>query len=295
MKVLVTGSSGQLARSLVERASSWSNLEVIAVGRPELDFEIRGSADRVIAAVAPDVVINAAAYTGVDQAEDEPELARRINADAAGEAAEAAAALGIPIIQLSTDYVFDGSCDRSYTEGSAVGPINTYGRTKLEGEELVRRASSNHMIVRTSWVYSPFGRNFVNTMLRLARERDEVTVVDDQYGSPTSANELADPLLHVIDLWRGGSTTGQGGTYHIAGKGQCSWAEFADEIFRQSKARGGPTAAVRRISSSEYATRARRPRNSTLDSARFERDFNIALPRWRSALGETVDRLVKLQ
>jgi dTDP-4-dehydrorhamnose reductase len=293
MKVLVTGSSGQLARSLLERASSWSNFEVVAVGRPELDLEIRGSAERVIAAAAPDVVINASAYTAVDEAEDEPERAFRVNADGAGEVAAAAFNAGAPIIQISTDYVFDGQSNAPIREDTPTSPLGVYGASKLGGEEQVRAANPQSLILRTSWVYSPFGQNFVKTMLRLARERDDIAVVDDQIGCPTSALALAEALLGAARLWSSGQD--RSGTYHLAGRGRCSWADFAEEIFRISYALGGPSANVRRIATPDFPTRARRPPNSTLDSGKFERRFGYALPDWRDSLAPVVELLVLVE
>lgn len=292
MKLLVTGSQGQLARALQERAASRAGIEIIAVGRPAADLEVPGSVAAAIRSAAPDVIINAAAFTAVDDAEDEPERAWRINADAAGEAAAAAAAAGAAIIQISTDYVFDGSADGAWREDSPTAPLGVYGWSKLGGEEQVRAATDRHLIVRTAWVYSPWGRNFVKAMLRLAAERDEVGVVDDQRGSPTSALDLAEALLAVLESWRGGERSGLGRTFHVAGTGSCSWAELAEEIFRQSAAGGGPSATVRRIASADYPTKAARPRNSTLDTSAFERAFGFAMPDWRNSVGEVVRRLL---
>lgn len=286
MKVLVTGTEGQLARSLVERARLDPEIELIALGRPHLDLEIPGSAAVVIAEAAPDVVINAAAYTAVDQAEDEPERAFRINADAAGEVAAAAAQGGAAVIQLSTDYVLDGRGEGPYREDAAVNPLGVYGRSKLAGEEQVRAANPRHAIVRTAWVYSPFGRNFLRSIAAAAGVRDRLTVVDDQRGSPSSALDLADGLLAMVKA--GG---GWGETYHLAGSGEASWCDFAREIMAACAAEGLPHVPVAPIRSADWPTRAVRPRNSVLDSSKFERTFGFVMPDWRLSTREVVARL----
>ena len=291
MKVLVTGRDGQLARCLVERAAGREGIELVAVGRPELDLEAAGSAARVIAEASPNVVINAAAYTAVDQAEDEPDRAFRINADAAGEVAAAARSAGAAIVQMSTDYVFDGRSAEPYGEDSATNPLGIYGRSKLAGEEQVRTANPDHVILRSAWVYSPFGRNFVKTMMAAAETREELTVVDDQFGNPTSALDLADGILAMIERWRHGGRTGLGDTYHLAGSGSTSWCEFAQAIMDECRVLGLPAAEVRPIRSDEWPTRAARPQNSALDCARFARDFGFTMPQWRDSLRVVVERL----
>lgn len=295
MKILVTGSRGQIARALQERVKERSRIEIVAVGRPVLDLEKPGSVAEVIRSTAPDVAINAAAYTAVDDAEEEPERAFRINAEAAAEAAAAAHAIETPIIQISTDYVFDGTAEYPYREDSPTNPLGAYGRSKLAGEEKVRAVHPDHLIVRTAWVYSPWGRNFVKTMLRLASDRDEVSVVEDQLGSPSSAFDLAEGLLAVVDRWRSDPRVGLGETYHMAGSGSCSWADFAEEIFRVSAAFGGPAARVRRIAASDFPTKVRRPANSVLDSSRFEKEFDYQIPDWRNSLTPVVKRLVEVR
>ena len=293
MRLLVTGREGQLARSLSGRASGLEGIEVHAVGQPRLDLEQPGSAAAIIRELRPDLVVNAAAFTAVDQAEEEPERAFRINADAAGEVGAAARAVGARVIQVSTDYVFPGSGDRPWRPDDATGPLNVYGASKLGGEEQVRAANPEHLILRTSWVFSAIGRNFVSTMLRLARERDVVRVVDDQRGCPTSADDLADAILVVADHWGRGSSVGLGETMHVAGAGSCSWAEFASRIFAESVALGGPGAKVVPIASAEFPTPARRPMNSVLDCAAFEEAFAWPMRRWSDALPEVVARLLR--
>lgn len=293
MRVLVTGSEGQLVRSMIEKSAAWPEIEVIPVGRPELDLELAGSIAQAIEAHRPGAVVNAAAFTAVDQAEDEVRRAFRMNADAAGEAAVAARDVGAPIIQVSTDYVFSGNEQAAYREDSPTGPIGAYGRSKLAGEEQVRGANPDHLIVRTAWVYSPFGRNFVRSIVKAAEDRDTLTVVDDQRGSPTSALDLADAVLRALDHWRRGSRTGLGETYHVACTGETSWCGLAQEIMDRCRVLGLPSATVTPIHTSDWPTRARRPRNSVLDCGKFERDFGLRLPDWRVSVGEVVKRLAE--
>ncbi len=291
MKVLVIGKEGQLARSLVERARDADGIEIVAAGRPEADMEAPGAIARAIESAAPGAVVNAAAYTAVDRAEDEPGRAFRINRDAAGEAAAAARAVGAMFIQVSTDYVFDGRESHAYAEDAPTNPLGIYGRSKLEGEQLVRTETPNHLIVRTAWVYSAFGRNFVKTMMELARERDSVRVVDDQWGNPTSAGDLADGLLRILGRWAEGGRTGLGETYHLAGTGETNWHGFASFILAHCAELGLPSASAVPIPSEEWPTKAERPRNSTLDSGKFERDFDFRMPDWRLSARRVVERL----
>lgn len=286
MKILVTGTEGQVARSLVERSARHPDVELVAIGRPELDLERPGSAASAIARAAPDVVINAAAYTAVDQAEDEPERAFRINADAAGEVAEGAARARAAVIQISTDYVFDGQGEGAYREDAAVNPLGVYGRSKLAGEELVRSANARHAIVRTAWVYSPFGRNFVKSIMAAARVRERLTVVGDQRGSPSSALDLADGLLTMAK-----SDIGWGETYHLGGSATASWCEFAREIMTACAELGLPHVPVEPIRTEDWPTRAVRPRNSELDSSKFVRVFGFTMPGWQASTHEVVARL----
>jgi dTDP-4-dehydrorhamnose reductase len=287
MRVLLTGRDGQVARSLLEKAESLPDMELIPAGRPEVDLADPGSVARVIRAVSPDLVINAAAYTAVDQVEDEPELAFRINAEAAGEAAAAARAVNAAILQLSTDYVFDGQARVPYKEDAATNPLSVYGASKLAGEEAVRAANPDHLILRTAWVYSPFGRNFVRTMVAAARDRDSLNVVDDQHGSPTSALDLADAILAIAANW----PLDSGRIYHIAGSGSASWFELASEVMANCHRLGLPAAEVRPIGTADWPTRAARPRNAVLDSDAINRDLGIRLPDWRQSVAGIVERL----
>ena len=288
MKVLLLGRHGQLARCLTERRP---HLDMVVAGRPEMDLELDGSVRELITEVRPDLVINSAAYTAVDQAEVDEELARRINATGAGEAAGAAAEVGAPIIHVSTDYVFDGSKDSPYREDDITNPATVYGQTKLAGEEMVCAANDKHVIVRTSWLFSPFGRNFVKSMLVAARSNSVLRVVDDQHGSPTSAIDLAGAITLVAKRLLAGSETALGRTYHVAGGGVATWHDVATATMEEAKSLGLPVAEVRPISSSEWPTAAERPRYSALDSTSFAKDFDFVLPDWRLGLKNVVRRL----
>lgn len=289
MKILVTGEHGQLARSLRERCQAFPALEFEFLGRAEADLAVPHSIAGWIEDSRPDIVINAAAYTAVDQAEDEPDLAFRLNAVAASEAAEAAAAVDAAIIQISTDYVFDGALDVPYREDDATGPLNVYGASKLAGEEEVKAANPRHLILRTSWVISPFGRNFAQTMVSAAQTRDELRVVSDQHGKPTSALDLADGILSIIGKWPADEALS--GTYHVAGGGEASWFDVAAAIMEECRKLGMPSAQVQPIATSDWPTKARRPRNSVLDCSALERDFGISLPNWRHSLAKIVERI----
>ena len=291
MKILVMGKSGQLARSLTERAKDRPGIELVAIGRPTIDLVVPGSAGDAILERRPDVVINAAADTDVDGAEEHRLHAFRLNADAAGEISAAAATVGASIIQLSTDYVFDGTAESPYDEGAPPRPLNTYGRTKLAGEEAVRAANGRHLILRTAWVYSPFARNFVKTMFEAADEREELRVVADQRGNPTSALDLADALLRIVENWRNGESRGRGETYHLAGSGEASWYDLADRVMECRRGLGLRAATLVPISASDWPMRAVRPQYSALNSAKFAHDFGCSLPPWRESVAEVVDRL----
>jgi dTDP-4-dehydrorhamnose reductase len=292
MRILVTGTEGQVARALAERAKR-HGVDVVLLGRPALDLTDPGSVRRVIGETAGDVVVNAAAYTAVDQAENESELARAVNETGAGAVAEAARARNIPIIQISTDYVFDGSGDRPYRETDPVAPLGVYGRTKLAGEEAVASAHPDHAILRTAWVYSPFGKNFVKTMLRVARDREEVAVVADQHGSPTSALDIADGIITVANnLVARPQDASLRGVFHMCGTGYTTWADLAAEIFAVSERLGGPFARVRRIATADYPTPAKRPANSRLDCSRLKAVHGAVLPAWRESLKPCIARIL---
>lgn len=291
MRLVVTGRDGQVAASLLEAGQGKAGMEVVAIGRPELDLARPETIIDAIAAAKPDIVVSAAAYTAVDQAEDEPDLAFAVNATGAGKVAEAAARLGAPLIHLSTDYVFDGSATHAYVETDATAPLGVYGASKLAGEQAVAAAGPRHLILRTAWVYSPFGRNFVKTMLRLAADRDEISVVADQWGNPTSALDVADAILHAAAALHGDKSVGAFGTYHLAGTGETNWSGFARHILDTSRASGGAWAQVRDIASKDYPTKARRPANSRLSSAKFADVFGWSAPDWRQSTEAVVRRL----
>ncbi|WP_413992050.1 dTDP-4-dehydrorhamnose reductase [Labrys okinawensis] len=292
MRVIVTGREGQVARALAA-ASHRFGATAICLGRPDLDLERPEQATAILIAARPDVIVNAAAYTAVDKAELEPDKARAINTEGAAAAARAAQSAGVPIIQISTDYVFDGTLDRPYQENDATGPLGVYGRTKLDGENAVRAITPSHVILRTAWVYSTFGNNFVRTMLRLALTRDEIGVVADQHGCPTSADDIAVAILKLARQLTDHSAEPSfpWGIYHMAAQGDAVWADVADAVFARSKALGGPCAEVRRIETSAYPTPAKRPANSRLDSGKLA-GLGIELPNWRSSLDACVKALL---
>jgi len=280
MRIAVTGKQGQVVQSLLALAPD-HGAELVAVGRPDLDLADPASVLPALAAARPDVIVSAAAYTAVDKAEGEAELAHAVNAIGAGAVAEAAAALGVPVIHLSTDYVFSGDKPSPYSETDPTGPISVYGNTKLEGELRVAAAHANHVILRTAWIYSPFGANFVKTMLRLAESRDEVRVVADQRGCPTSALDIAEAVIAIAKRLSEDSSPALRGTFHLTGSGEATWAEFAREIFARSKALGGRSAAVVSIVTAEYPTPARRPANSRLSGDKLAEIYGIRLPGWK--------------
>lgn len=300
MRILVTGRSGQLGRALGEAAeaargrgggAAWDGL--ILTGREELDLAVPETIAPALARHAPDVVINAAAYTAVDKAEDEAELAFKVNGEGAGVLAREVAGRGGRLIHVSTDYVFDGTKDGPYLEDDRIAPQSAYGRSKAAGEAAVRAAGRGHVIVRTAWVYSAFGHNFVKTMLRLAETRDEVRVVADQWGSPTSAHDLARGLLAVCQAWAVEPGRGLGETFHLAGAGEAHWADVARQVFAASGEVGGPVARVSDITSDQWPAKAPRPANSRLCSEKFARAFGFQMPEWRQSLVTTTVRIVR--
>ncbi len=288
MRVLLLGKDGQLGRALqialrAERIQKQDGFEVTALGRAELDFaepaEVRAAVERY----RPELVVNAAAYTAVDRAESEPELAMRVNAESVGALGEAAKAAGARVIHYSTDYVFDGEKQGAYVETDAANPLNVYGRSKLEGERALMGSGVEAVILRTSWVYAARGRNFVQTMLRVGAERDEVRVVEDQVGAPTSAEELARATVQVMERWE----EGKGGVYHATAGGAVSWAGLAREIF----VRAGMGVRVVEIKSAEWETAARRPLNSRLDCGKLEREFGVRMEPWERGLKKVMGEM----
>jgi dTDP-4-dehydrorhamnose reductase len=292
MRVAVTGRYGQIAQSLVERGPN-SNIEVVTLARPAVDLTRPSDLTDVLAALRPQAVVSAAAYTAVDLAESEPVLAHQINANGAEALARATALLQIPIVHLSTDYVFDGALDRPYCEEDPPCPINVYGLSKLRGEQLVAAANPNHAILRTAWVYSPFGQNFARTMLSLAGTRDEISVVSDQRGSPSNALDIADGIFSVLyNLIARPHDATIRGVFHMTSGGETNWAEFAMAIFAASATSNGPFSQVRSIASSAYPTAARRPANSRLDNSKLARSHGVRLPLWPDSISETITRIL---
>lgn len=287
--VLVLGRTGQLARELA-RADWPAGWMPRFAGRSEIDLAEPEQAAYSVAAFEPDLVINAAGYTAVDKAESEPELAMCINAAAPGAIAAACTRHDIPFVTISTDHVFDGRKQGSYTEEDDVYPINAYGRSKAEGEWRVRDAQDWHLILRTSWVFSSFGSNFVRTMLRLARERESVSVVADQRGRPTAAGDLARAVIRASEAIVDNRELS--GTYHVANAGAVSWHDFAVAIFEAAKRHGAPIARVQAITSADFPTPACRPANSELCTVKFERTFGMILRLWKEALTEVAAELL---
>lgn len=293
MRLLVTGQHGQIAAALAAQGPL-CGVEVVCAGRPALDLAEPDGLAALLAQVAPDVVVNAAAYTAVDQAEAEPQLAHAINALAPGLLAEVCADAGVPIIQISTDYVFDGAKATPYLETDPTAPLGVYGASKLAGELAVAAANPRHVILRTAWVYSATGRNFVRTMLTLARSRPELSIVSDQFGCPTFAADMAQGVLAVAEHITGKAAGAPCfGTFHMAGSGDTSWAGLAEAIFAAARASGQPFSRITPISTLDYPTPARRPANSRLYCGKLEQTFGLRLPHWSDALGRCLNTLFK--
>jgi dTDP-4-dehydrorhamnose reductase len=292
MRIVVTGGKGQISRALRERGDA-AGVTILPLARPDIDLIRPESIRAPLAALAPEVVVNAAAFTAVDLAESESERALAINGGGAGAVALAAADLKVPIIQLSTDYVFDGALDRPYVESDAANPMTAYGRSKLTGEKAVAAAQPDHVVLRTAWIYSPFGKNFARTMLSLAAQRTEIPVVADQRGSPTSALDIADGIIVVArQMIERPKASELRGVFHLAGSGEATWAEFAEAVFAESRAVGGPSARLIPIPSSAYPTPARRPTNSRLNGDKIRAAYGVQLPAWRQSLPICVRRLL---
>ena len=282
MRVLLFGKTGQVATEILRRAPK--GVAVTALGREIADLTQPGDCAEAILAADVDAVVNAAAWTAVDKAESEEEVARVVNGEAPFAMALAAARKGVPFVHISTDYVFDGQGTEPFTPESPVAPQNAYGRTKLIGEEGVRHAGGRHAILRTSWVFSAHGANFVKSMLRLGREREEISVVDDQVGGPTPAADIAEACLAVARALKDGA---EGGTHHLSGAPEVSWAGFARAIMEEA----GLPCRVNPIPTSAYPTPAKRPLNSRMDGGSLERAFGIGRPDWRAGLRDVLREL----
>jgi dTDP-4-dehydrorhamnose reductase len=295
-RILILGAQGQLGIEL--RKAFQGAGEVAALGREWCDLANPETIRKAMAEVSPAIVLNAAAYTAVDRAESEPELAMRVNGDAPGILAEEARRLNALLVHYSTDYVFDGSKrgDGSKTgpwvEDAPVNPLNEYGRSKLAGEQKIAEAGGRYLIFRTSWVYSPHGQNFLRTMLRLGRERDQLRIVNNQIGAPTTAAALARATRAVVDQLGAGFEDADSGIYHMTCAGETSWCGFAQEIFRRARApEGRKWPVVTGIPDTEYPTPAKRPKNSVLSNAKLHARFGVSLPQWEDALGETITEM----
>ena len=292
--ILLTGGGGQVGTELRRRAltdNEMAGFEIVAPGRADLDLADPDAVARAVAARPWAAVINSGAYTAVDKAETEPVSAWKVNALAPAALAHATAQAGIPLLQVSTDYVFDGTKPGAYVEDDAVGPLGVYGASKEAGEQAVRTGNPRHVILRTAWVVSPHGGNFIKTMLRLAETRDELRVVDDQQGCPTSAADIAQTLITIARRLMD-DPAAPTGAYHFVNAGEATWCGFAREIFARAEAHGRKPPRVEAITTRDYPTPARRPANSRLDTAKLARDFGVIPRPWRTATGEVVDTLV---
>ncbi|WP_456292128.1 dTDP-4-dehydrorhamnose reductase [Pseudomonas sp. AK106] len=283
LRILISGQQGQVSQALQQRLQNMG--ELIVLGRDQLDLSQPESIRPVVRDIKPDLIINAAAHTAVDQAESEPDLAFAINATSPGVFAEEAAALGIPLVHYSTDYVFDGSKAGAWVESDAPNPLGVYGSSKLAGERAIAAAGGQHLILRTSWVYSLTGRNFLLTMQRLLQEREKLSIVADQIGAPTWAGTIAASTGALIERWRDGAP-GAWGVYHLTASGETSWFGFAEAIGQQLINSGKPCAVLEPIASSAYPTPAARPLNSRLDCSLLQREWGVSQPDWHDALLE---------
>ena len=290
------GAEGQVGFELVRALAPLGDVGAAAreAGEVRVDLADAGSLASALEASRADVAVNAAAYTAVDRAEDEPEIADRINHRAVAEIGAWARRSGRRVVHYSTDYVFDGASKRPYREDDATAPLGAYGHSKLAGEEALRASGARHLIVRTAWVYASRGRNFLRTMLRLAPERDELRIVSDQTGAPTPARLIAEATATMLRQWAGdGESAGRDGTYHVVSGGQCSWFDFAGAIVAGAAERGliERRPRVVPIATADYPTRARRPAYSVLDTGKARAAFGLQLPDWRAGLESVLDEL----
>jgi dTDP-4-dehydrorhamnose reductase len=291
MRILVAGREGQVARALLARLAPEGHA-VTALEPPELDLTSRDSIAAAVQATKPELVVNAAAYTAVDKAEDQVDLAYAVNRDGAGWLAAEAAAIGAPFVHFSTDYVFDGRKGAPYVETDAVAPLGVYGASKEAGERAVLAANPRSVVLRTAWVCSPDGANFVKTMLRLGAEREELRVVGDQHGAPTFAADLADAVARMMPRLLAARAGDEAfGLFHLSGQPHATWHAFAEEIMRQAALRGRKRPVVTAIATAEYPTRAQRPADGRLDCAKITRVHGIVPADWRASLARCLDVL----
>ena len=290
MKIIIIGSTGQLGSELIQQ-SRQRQIDHIGLDYPQLDLIDDGSLKTTLTSAAPDLIVNASAYTAVDRAESQPDLAFAINSDGPASLADFCKQRHIPLIHISTDYVFDGRKKRAYTEKDPISPLGVYGQSKAAGEENVRTILERAIIIRTAWLYGVNGQNFVKTMLRLGQKNTTVRVVNDQYGCPTYAADLADAILQMVHqiqshkkvIW---------GTYHFCGQGSTTWYHFARHIFNLAKIHTSLTVKqVLPVQTSEYPTPAKRPCNSVLDCTKIKKNFNIRIQPWEVSLEKMLDRL----
>ena len=286
--ILVTGGTGQVATELVARGGG----DIARVGRPEFDFDQPDTITATFDRVQPALVVNAAAWTAVDAAEKEVDAAYRANRDGPAALARLCGRDGVPLIHISTDYVFDGAKDGPYTEQDPTGPTGVYGASKLAGELAVLDSGAKAAILRTAWVYNATGKNFVRTMLNVGQKTNTLRVVADQHGCPTNAGDLADAILAVAARMAAGWDASFGGVFHAAGTGSTSWHGFAEAIFAEAARHGRPQPVVDAITTADYPTPAKRPANSRLDCAKLNQVFGVALPAWQPSLARTVDVMV---
>jgi len=306
MKILLTGVNGQVGHAIQRLShSELSNRDWqwMALSRAQLDLSSPDAIREAMKTFQPDVIVNPAAYTAVDKAESEPALAHAVNALAPQILAEEAAKQGASLIHFSTDYVYDGRKSSAYLETDVVNPLSVYGQTKLAGEEAIRRVGLPHLILRTSWVYGAYGKNFLKTILRLSAQHDRLRIVSDQFGSPTSSHSIAQALLPLLQRWQPQQAS-QSGVYHMTNAGSGSWHRFACQILREYEALANlrkltPLKAnvdnVEAISTSDYPTPARRPANSRLDNSKLNHVFGITLPLWQDGLRDELKQLLEAE
>ncbi|MDQ1772946.1 dTDP-4-dehydrorhamnose reductase [Labilibaculum sp. A4] len=288
-KILITGSKGQLGTEIKELSAKFSNLQFFFTDIEELDISSLDAISNYLKDKQISYIVNCAAYTNVDQAEENEDAARLINADAVKNLATAASQNNITLIHISTDYVFSGDNSTPYTEDQKAKPMGVYGRTKFEGEENVRSTCKKHIIIRTSWLYSPFGKNFLKTMLRLGKEKDSLGVVSDQIGTPTYAHDLASAIIRIIESIDKNSKFNDFGTYHYSNEGVCSWYDFATEIQNTSKNK----CKINSIESMDFQCLAKRPHYSVLNKSKIKHIFTIEIPHWRSRIEHCIKRITE--
>ena len=292
-KILITGVSGQVGHAILPVLSDF---EVIGLTRQQLDLTDLDAIKRVISKIKPDLIINPAAYTAVDKAESEPELAKLVNCTAPRIIAEEAAKAGAALIHFSTDYVYDGTKTTPYSETDTVNPTSSYGKSKLAGEKAIIEIGLPHLILRTSWIYGAYGHNFLKAILRIATEKEGLTVVSDQFGAPTSSRSIAHAMYYLVKQWDIKAEE-QAGIYHVTNSGRTSWHGFAKEIINEYTILGKTPAlkakvnSVEAVTSSKYPTAATRPENSCLDNRKLERTFGVILPTWQHGLQEVMQHL----